>query len=457
MPTKTAPKIAVIGAGSHFFGRAAILGVARHPLLRASTLALVDTDEPTLATMLSMAERVVAATGAPMQVMGATDRRQVLADADFVILTFSRQNALLRGLDCEVSAQYGLTMCSGDTIGPGGVFRALREIPLVLDIARDVAELAPRAWMINLVNPTATVGLALTRYAQEVHSFALCDSLHGIRLALLKEVGVLPPEATAIPPEVAPRLDLAIGGVNHFTWLVRFRYDGEDLLPKWLALRAEAAANEGAGGDSKHSWNESYASELAEVFGVYPMCIHHTKEYVPFYQGYGVTPVRPAPLSRFDAVARQQAMEARRAENAAYAQSGDASSPVLTEPTDDVALDVISAMWEQTGEPHYLNTTNHGAISNLPDDAFVEVECDLDRQGPRPRPFGELPRGVLGRTQQVLDTHELTAAAAVSYDRRLVLRALATDPLVVNLGDARAIMDELFTRERAFLDPRWYR
>jgi alpha-galactosidase len=113
-------------------------------------------------------------------------------------------------------------------------------------------------------------------------------------------------------------------------------------------------------------------------------------------------------------------------------------------------------MWGGLGRPFYVNTANRGAVTNLPDDAFLELRSDVDMSGPRPQAFGEMPRGVLGLTQQVLDAHELTAEAAATFDRGLVLRALATDPIVSNLGDARRIMDELFEREREALDGRWF-
>ena len=114
-------------------------------------------------------------------------------------------------------------------------------------------------------------------------------------------------------------------------------------------------------------------------------------------------------------------------------------------------------MWGGLGKKFYINSANRGAVANLPDDAFLELRCELDMQGPRPLPAGEMPRGLLGLTHQVLDTHELTVEAAVSCDRKLLLRALATDPIVNNLGDARNIMNELLEAERDHLPAGWSR
>ena len=123
----------------------------------------------------------------------------------------------------------------------------------------------------------------------------------------------------------------------------------------------------------------------------------------------------------------------------------------------DSATDIIESMWGGLGKKFYINSANRGAVANLPDDAFLELRCELDMQGPRPLPAGEMPRGLLGLTHQVLDTHELTVEAAVSCDRKLLLRALATDPIVNNLGDARNIMNELLEAERDHLPAGWSR
>ena len=147
------PKVVVIGAGSYFFARPVIRNMVNSPVLRGGTLALVDTQPRVLETVMGVARRAAEATGAPLAIEGATDRNEVLPGADFVVLTFSDRNAYFRGVDSDISNRHGIRMCSADTIGPGGVFRALREIPIALEIAADVERLAPEAWVINFVNP----------------------------------------------------------------------------------------------------------------------------------------------------------------------------------------------------------------------------------------------------------------------------------------------------------------
>ena len=194
------------------------------------------------------------------------------------------------------------------------MFRALREIPIALEIAADVARLAPDAWVINFVNPSTVLGIALDRYAPEVRSFSICDGPHEPhnRVRLLKRLGIVPQDTVAMPLEVEQKLDFDIVGVNHFSWITRLAYDGVDYLPRWRELLAADAAEELAttesregGSDnnaaSKARFNANYALQLMDVFGAYPDRIAHTKEYVPFFQGYGAAPVTPEPLAVFDA------------------------------------------------------------------------------------------------------------------------------------------------------------
>ena len=227
------PKVVVLGAGSYFFGKPVIYNMITSPILRNGTLALVDTDPAVLETMMKIARRAKEAAGAPLTLEGSTDRLEVMKGADFVVLSFSYRNAYYRELDTRISKKYGVTMCSSDTIGPGGIFRALRELPEILRIADDVRRLAPEAWLINFINPTSVMGIALMRHAADVKSFALCDGNHMpyVRAMYLRQLGILPEGTEAAPPEMDEKFDLQIAGVNHCTWILRCFYDGKDYMP----------------------------------------------------------------------------------------------------------------------------------------------------------------------------------------------------------------------------------
>jgi alpha-galactosidase/6-phospho-beta-glucosidase family protein len=455
------PKVVIIGAGSYFFGKTAIWNIVTSEHLKHGTLALVDTNPVTLQVMVALAERAIKATGAPTKLISSVDRKTVMADADFVVLTFSEKNAYYRGIDTRITAKYGIRMCSSDTIGPGGIFRALREIPHVLAVADDVKLLAPNAWVINFINPTAVIGIALMRYAPEIKSFALCDGNHlpNMRTIYLSMAGIIPADTKVIPPAIDQKLDLRIAGVNHCTWVTECKYDGKDIMPKIreaLAVQAEQEWLDGPHKKSKPRLNKNYALQLFDLYGAYPTAISHTKEYVPFFQGSGVTPNEPEPITIFDAYNRADEMQTAWAETVKLSSGETPIQDFIDNGYPDHATDIIESMWGNLNKPFFINTANRNAVTNMPDDAVLELKCDLDMNGPRPQNFGVMPRGLLGLQMQVLDTHELTAEAAVTFDHKTLLQAMCTDPLVTNIGDAKNIIKELLEIEKPDLPRQWY-
>jgi len=463
---KRGPKIVVLGAGSYFFGRPVIYNMVNSPILREGTLALVDIQQDVIDTMLSLAHKAKEATGAPVEIIGSTNRKEVLKDADFVVLSFSYRNSFFRETDTRIAKKYGVTMCSSDTIGPGGIFRAMRELPEILRVARNVRELAPDAWLINFINPSAIMGIGLMRHAPEVKSFALCDGNHMpySDFGYLQLAGALPEDfkldVKHPPLELLSGLDLRIAGVNHCTFITHFVYKGKDMMGQLYDRIRQLAAKEYENAPSckaKPRLNFNYALQLMDVYGLYPTAVSHTKEYVPFFQGYGKCPVTPEPIIAFDGYNRQEEMDAAWKTTLEYA---DGTRPIdeflKAYERGDHATDIIESMWGNLGKKFFINGPNQGAVTNLPDDAFLELRREIDMNGFRALPVGKLPHGVLGLTQQVLDTHELTVEAIVHHDRKLLYRALASDPIVNNLSDAKAIILELLEAEREYLPAEWY-
>jgi alpha-galactosidase len=456
------PKVAVIGAGSYFFGKPVIWNMVKSKILSGGTLALVDTNSDTLKTMMDLAQRAIDATNSPTKVIGSTDRREVLKDCDFVVLTFSARNAWYRGADTRIAKKYGITMCSSDTIGPGGIFRAMREIPEALAVCRDVEDLCPNAWVINFINPTSVLGIALMRYAPKVKSFALCDGNHlpYVKDYYLKLAGIIGDDEKSTP-EMIEKFEFKIAGINHCTFMTECRYDGEDRLPnirKTLRRYADAEELRGPSFKAKPRYNFEYALQLLDIYGAYPTAPSHTKEYVPFFQGYGVMPNTPEPIISFDAHNRAEEMAAAWEKTCKLASGETPIEEFLSLDNGDHATDIIESMWGKLNKPFFINSANRGAVTNMPEDAFLELECTVDMEnGPQPKPFGKLPRGILGLQMQVLDTHELTAEAAVSCNHETLLRAMVTDPLVNNIGDARMIIKELLEIEKDILPAEWYK
>lgn len=453
------PKLVVVGAGSLFFGRQAIWQMVHSPHLQSGTLSLVETDPARLDKLGRLAEMVAAHNDVPLEIEAVSDWKAALPGADFVVLSFANDTVKYRGLDCEVSEKYGVRMCSGDTIGPGGIFRAMREFPQILACVRDVAELCPDAWVINYINPSTVHGIGLRRYAPQVKSFALCDSLHmphikhnyALRAGIIGSVD----DYTA---DIDRAFDMRIAGVNHFTWMLKAEYEGEDVMPAIAETLRRDAATEDTGGDvgAKALHNNRIAHALYEVFGCVPVCVAHTKEYLPYWQGRGVLSDEIPPLSIWETEARYE----RHAEMWQQIDDFvDGTIPIAEYTTrlgPDHATDIIENMVGDLRRPFYVNTFNDGAVTNMADDAFLELLCDVDMDGPRPRPVGEMPRGLRGLQEVVLDTHELTAEAVATCDLTLLRRAMLTDPLVTSLADADAIVRDLLEAEREALPACWY-
>ena len=455
------PKVAVIGAGSYFFGKPVIWNMVKSKVLSGGTLVLVDTNPDTLKTMVDLAQRAIDATKSPTKVIGSTDRREVLKDCDFVVLSFSAKNAWYRGVDTRISKKYGVTMCSSDTIGPGGIFRAMREIPEILRVCNDVKELCPDAWVINFINPTSVLGIAMMRYAPNVKSFALCDGNHlpHAKIFYMRLAGIIGEEETPTA-EMLKKFEYKIAGVNHCTFMTECKYDGKDRIQdikKTLAKNAKAEQMAGPSPKAKPRLNHDYALQLMDIYGAYPTAISHTKEYVPFFQGYGIMPNTPEPIIPFDAYNRAEEMAEAWEKTKMLASGETPIEEFLSLHHGDHATDIIESMWGKLGKEFFINSANRGAVTNMPDDAFLELKCSVDMEnGPQPKPFGEMPRGILGLQMQVLDTHEMTAEAAVACDHKLLLRAIMTDPLVNNIGDAKMIIKELLEIEKDILPPKWY-
>ena len=451
------PKVVVIGAGSLFFGRKSIWQMVHSPHLNRGTLALVDTNPGRLERMARLAEMVIAETGVALQLEAAADWKEVLPGADFVVLSFAERTVFFRGVDCTISEKYGIRMCSGDTIGPGGIFRAMRELPVIMDCARDIERLCPDAWVINYINPSTVNGMALTRYAPKLRSFALCDSLHmpHIKNRQARYAGIIGDDES-LGEEQDEAFDLRIAGVNHFTWMLQAGYEGQDLMPRIRDSLQQLAREESVDAGAKQRHNHAIACALYDAFGRVPVCVSHTKEYVRFWQGRGELPDEIPPLAIWETEDRYELHAAMWEQVDGFVSGATPITDFMPTFGPDHATDIIENMVGGLGKPFYVNTPNRGAVCNMSDDAFLELLCDVDMDGPVPRPVGEMPRGLRGMQEVVLDTHELTAEAVVKCDHSLLRRAMLTDPLVTSMADADAILAELLEAEREVLPAGWY-
>jgi len=459
------PKITVLGAGSLFFGREAILGMIKTAGLSKGTLALVDTDPERLDLMLKLAKMAAEHAGVPLKIEGSTDRRKVLSGSDFVILSFSNRGAYYRGLDCKISKKHGIRLSSGDTIGPAGIFKAMRELPEALRAAEDAAELCPKAWLINYINPVAVIGLALKRHARN-RNFSLCDGLGTAdkmkNLMCLCGIADVPGQITGA---MIGKFRVMIEGVNHFNWLLKAEYEGRDILPalrktveKLAEKEMETAAPEKdpPQGGSKGEFLFTYALCLWDIFGAYPCQISHTREYVPYFQrefrhNGRIIP----PLNIFNAAGRMKIHEKMWKEVRGYVSGKKNISDFFLHAKIDYAIEVISAILNDKKTEYLVNTGNDGVVPDLPKNAFLELSCDVAADGPRPRPCLPFPAGVRAMQAKVIDAHELTVEAIVRRDRNLLMRAMLTDPLVHSIETAKGLIEDLFAAERDAVPSDW--
>jgi len=444
------PKVVVVGAGSLFFGRKAIWAMNHLPGLRGGTLALVDTDPERLDKMARLANLSAKASGSNVKVEACADHRDAMEGANYVVLSFSRNNCHYRRIDCQIAAKYGVRMCSGDTIGPGGMFRTLRDFPKILEVARAVEELAPDAWVINYINPSAIMGIGLARHTN-LKTFALCDSHH---MPFKKEAYL---DLIGESPARLPELDMRIAGVNHFTWMLKAELQGVDILPRIREAFWNASHGEKDTGYAKARFNNFITAQLGDLFGGVPTCTGHTKEYVPFYQGRSAIQEPIPPLSVFDCDERDKRTATMWEEVDLILSGKTPLSEFHKNTKSDHATDIINTMETGDGRTYFINRTNTDCneggspVGNMPPDAFLELECALDANGPRPRPVGNMPPGLRSLQTLILDCHELTIEAIMKRDRNLLLRALSIDPLVNSIATANTLIEELYLAQKDVL------
>jgi len=435
------PKVVLIGAASAFFGRQTIWSMVMKDALCTGTLALVDPDVRKLKWMEKIALRSIEARGVPLKLEIATHHRKVLKGADFVILAFANEGVKLRGIDADISTKHGMTMCSADTIGPGGTMRTLREVPRQNRILKDVEKICPDAWVINWTNPTAAMGIAMMRHFPHLRRIAICDGPHNPRFDndLIVAAG-LAKSADKITDALRSRVKIRSGGINHFNWLVEMTYKGRDVAPRVM-----------------ESLHHPMHRQLAEAVGYVPMCFHHTQEYIPYFQGHDVDKKHALKIGKWRVADRWKWMRECWADMRDIASGKRPVADFLEKTTPDHATDIIEAMWAGLRKTFYINIENNGAVTNMTDDAFLEISCAVDMNAVRPLPFGEIPRPLLGYLQRVLDEHELAVEAAVACDRQILRQAFLASMVAVSIPDVDNCLAEMLRRERNYLPKGWFR
>jgi alpha-galactosidase len=410
------PRIAFVWAGSTVFTRNLIGDVLAQPELAGSTFALMDIDPARLEASRRAAEELVAAHGADARVEATLDRREALARAEYVVTSFQVGGLESTLVDFELPKRYGLRQTIGDTLGVGGISRALRTIPVLLDVCRDMEELCPDALLLQYVNPMAMLCWAVAARSS-VRTVGLCHSVQHTTAELAGDLGV-----------PAEEIDAHVAGINHLAFFLRLERGGRDLYPALLDV------------DPPDGNRVRY--EVLHHFGAFVTeSSEHFAEYVPWFIKAG----RPDLIRRFGIPLDEYVRRLREAQD-------DWDRPLEVSRSHEYGADIIRAV--ETGEPFRFNGNVSNWISgsggllvdNLPRACCVEVPCTAGPGGITPEPVGALPTHLAALIQTNVNVQALAVEAALTGSRDAAKRAAMLDPHTaaeLPLDEIAALVDEL--------------
>ena len=414
-------RIAFVGAGSVEFTRDLLGDILTFPELADATIALHDIDHERLEAAEAMARWTAGELGAPAAIEAHLDRRAALEGCDHVVNMIQVGGHAATLIDFEVPARHGVRQTIGDTLGIGGIFRALRTIPVMQGIAADMAELCPQAWLLNYTNPMAMLCWATSAGTPLSRIVGLCHSVQHTTRSLAELVGVPYEEVTYLG-----------AGVNHQAWILQFERDGEDLYPR---LDEVIAADP--------ELRRRVRVEMYRRFGRFPTeSSEHSAEYLPYFM-HDDAMIEEFRVPVDEYVRRSEENLGLYEEMRRKLAAGE---PFEIERSLEYASLIIHSIL--TGEPRdiYGNVPNDGLITNLPAGACVEVPCIVDGQGLHPREIGDLPPQLAALNRTFLNVCELTVRAALEGSREHVVHAALLDPnTAATLSPAKieAMVDDL--------------
>lgn len=427
----TTPKIAFIGAGSVVFTQGLLADLLAFPELRSARIALHDIDVERLATAQAAATRIADALGAAPTVTADTDRRKALADADFVINIVQIGMGEATRTDFEVPARYGVRQTIGDTLGIGGIFRALRTFPFLEELGRDIAEVCPQAWLLNYTNPMAMNVQYLTQATGLTRVVGLCHSVYWTMRDLA--------DLVKVPYE---EISYHAAGVNHQAWVLRFEHEGRSLYPKLDELIA-----------SDSQLRRRVRVDMYRRLGYYPTeTSEHSSEYVPWYLHHSSEVERlRLPIGEYLKIVDENV--------ATYEKTREAlasGTPVAVEGTMEYAPQIIHSMVTGTPRTIYGNVPNRALIDNLPAHGVVEVPCLVDSLGVQPTRVGSLPPQLAALNRTYLSANDLVVRAAIEEEPRHIRHAAMTDPATaaaLPVEDIWRLCDDMVTAHGDLLPP----
>ena len=437
MEKKESVKIVTIGGGSSYTPELVEGFINRYDTLPIKELCLVDIPEgkEKLETVGALAQRMVKKAGLPMKVTLSYDRKEALKGADFVTTQMRIGRLPARILDERIPISHG--MIGQETNGAGGMFKAFRTIPVILDIVKDIQEICPDAWLINFTNPAGMVTEAIYRYTDFKRAIGLCNVPVNMVSGFAKMLNAKEEDVT-----------MEIQGVNHFIFATDVFVNGvsrfDELLDRYANLKEEDTIQ------MKNFVSLPYSSSFIKGLKAIPCPYHnyyfYTKEQLEEEQEQFKTgTVRGEVVSKtedelFELYGHEElAVKPKQLEMRGGAKYSDA------------ACNLIQSIYNNTGDIQYVDVRNNGAIADLPMDSAVEVACRITADGPKPVATGALKLPISGYVHMMKSFERLVCEAAVTGDRDLAVTALNINPLCPSDALANIVVDELIEAHKEYL------
>jgi len=420
-------KITIVGGGSYAWTPTIVRDIVVTRELEGSTICLHDIDPEALKLTARAARRCVLQAQAKFKVQTTLSRHDALRGADYCILTISTGGLEAMRHDLEIPYKYGIRQPVGDTVGPGGLARALRNIPVVVGIARDMERLCPDAWLLNYTNPMTTLTRAVTKVTS-VKTIGLCHELYGTIRSIRRWLD--------LAPEVP--IEAKVGGINHLPWVLDLSVDGEDgmeMLRKFVRKNGTSASG--------------VKLELFKVYGALPAAgDRHVCEWFPYFltkesnwgAKFGVELTTIEERYGWLKSARQRTQDLARGKE-----------PFDLKPSQEAASRLIAGLATGTHAVDIMNLPNRGQLPDLPRDAVVETMGTAGSMGAQGFAVGPLPRGIAGHLKKLVEMQELVVESALTGDRKMALEALLMDPLVKEYSSAKRMLDQMLRATREFL------
>ena len=437
MMNKDGVKIVTIGGGSSYTPELVEGFIKRYAHLPVKELWLVDIEagREKLETVGALAKRMVKKAGVPMKIILSYDRREALKDADFVTTQMRIGRLPARVLDERIPLSHG--MIGQETNGAGGMFKAFRTIPVILDIVKDIEELCPNAWMINFTNPAGMVTEAILRYTNFKKAIGLCNVPVNMVAGFAKMLNVDESQVT-----------MQIQGVNHFIFATDVFVDGvsrfDELLNQYAHLKPEDTIQ------MKNFVSLPYSPSFIKGLKAIPCPYHNyyffTKEQLEEeLEQLKTGTVRGEVVSKteeelFELYSHEELQE----KPEQLAMRGGAKYS-------DAACNLIASIYTNKGDIQYVDVRNNGAIADLPMDSAVEVACRITANGPQPIATGALKLPISGYVQMMKTFERLVIEAAIKGDRDLAVTALNMNPLCPSDEIANTVIDELLEAHKDYL------